>query len=83
MFCFYKDFHQIFSIIPREIRDQIVSIYLKYSSFWQYIQYLFFIINIYLFSPHMSLEKRLCQEEFVNRILIIGEDRDIINKIIQ
>ena len=36
-----------------------------------------------LFSPQMSLEERLRQEEFVNRILAIGEDRDIINEIIQ
>src|SRR5947207_4571565 len=40
-------------------------------------------MNMRLFSPQISLEKRLCQEEFANRILAIDEDRDIINDIIQ
>src|SRR5947207_8662765 len=40
-------------------------------------------MNMRLFSSQMSLEKRLCQEKFVNRILAIDEDRDIINDIIQ
>ena len=36
-----------------------------------------------LFSPQMSPEERLRQEEFANRILAIGEDRGTINETIQ
>ena|SRR5947207_8358595 len=36
-----------------------------------------------LLSQQMSFKKRLCQEEFVNLILAIREDRDINNDIIQ
>ena len=36
-----------------------------------------------LFSPQMSPEQRLRQEEFANRILAIEEGRDINNEIIQ
>ena len=32
IFCFYKDFRQILSVIPREIRGQIIFTYFKYSS---------------------------------------------------
>src|SRR5947207_2263150 len=40
-------------------------------------------MNIRLFSPQMSPEKRLRQEKFVNCILAIDEDHDTINDIIQ
>ena len=39
--------------------------------------------NIRLFSPQMSPEERLRQEEFANRILAIGEGRDTNNDTIQ
>ena len=32
IFYFYKDFHQILSIVSREIHEQIISTSLKYSS---------------------------------------------------
>ena len=83
VFCFYKDFRQILSIVSREIHEQIVFASLKHSSLWQYVQCLFLIINMHLFSPQMSPEKRLRQEEFANHILAINEDHDINNDIIQ
>ena len=50
IFYFYNNFHQILSIVPRETYGQIISTSLKYFSFWYYIQCLFLIMNIYLFS---------------------------------
>ena len=32
VFCFYRDFRQILSVVPRRTRDQIVSTSLKRSS---------------------------------------------------
>ena len=83
VFCFYDDFRQILSIVPRGIHGQIVFASLKHSSLWQYVQCLFLIINMHLFSPQMSPEKRLRQEEFANHILAINKGRDINNDIIQ
>ena len=83
VFCFYEDFRQILPIVPRETRGQIVSASLKHSSFWHHIQHLPLTINIRLFSPQISPEERLRQEEFANRILTIEEGRGTINETIQ
>ena len=83
MFCFCGDFRQILPVIPRGTRGQIVSACLKRSPLWQHIQRLPLTINMRLFSPQMSPEERLRQEEFANSILAIGEDRDTNNEIIQ
>jgi len=40
------------------------------------------MINMRLFSPLMSHNERLRQEEFANRILAIGEGHNTINEII-
>src|SRR5947207_9309526 len=73
VFYFYRDFRQILSVISRETHEQIVSTSLKRSSLWHHIQYLSLTMNICLFSPQMSPEERLRQEEFANRSLVIIE----------
>src|SRR5947207_13185796 len=74
IFCFCEDFQQILPVVPRGTRGQIVSTCLKRFSLWRHVQYLSLIINMRLFSPQMSLEKRLRQEQFANIILAISED---------
>ena len=83
VFCFCGDFRQILPVVPRGTRGQIVSACLKRSPLWQHVQRLPLTINMRLFSPHMSPEERLRQDEFANRILAIGEGRDTNNEITQ
>ena len=83
MFYFCEDFREILPVIPKETRGQIVSACLKCSPLWHHIQRLLLTINIRLFSPQMSPEKQLHQEEFANHILAIEEDRDNNKEIIQ
>src|SRR5205814_2422887 len=77
------DFHQILPVVPRGTRGQIVSPCLKCSPLWHHVQCLPLTINMHLFSPQMSPEERLRQEQFANHILAIGEGRDTNNEIIQ
>src|SRR5947207_3120057 len=83
VFCFCEDFRQILPVVSRGTRGQIVSTCLKRSPLWRHVQCLSLTINMRLFSPQMSLEKQLRQEQFANLILAIDEDRDINNDIIQ
>jgi len=83
VFCFCGDFRQILPVVPRGTRGQIVSACLKHSPLWQHILRLSLTINMRPFSPDMSAEEWLCQEEFANRILAIGEGRNTDNEIIQ
>ena len=83
VFCFYENFRQILPVVSRGTRDQIVSTFLKHSSLWRHVQHLSLTINMRLFSPQMSLEERLCQEEFANLILAIDKGRDTNNDTIQ
>src|SRR5436190_15644318 len=81
--CFCGDFRQILPVVPRGTHGQIVSACLKHSPLWHHIQHLPLTINMRLFSPQMSPKEQLCQEEFANHILAIGEGRDTNNEIIQ
>ena len=83
VFCFRGDFRQILPVVPRGTRGQIVSACLKHSPLWRHVQCLSLIINMRLFSPQMSPEERLRQEEFANLILAIDEGRDTNNDTIQ
>ena len=83
VFCFCGDFYQILPMVPRGTRGQIVSACIKRSPLWEHVQPLSLNINMHLFSPTMSPNEYLRQQEFANCILAIGEGRDTDHDIVQ